>query len=94
VQRFQQESKENWAACRALFAHARSAVGQPPEDESSLAEWATLLYRAVGYAERMGNIPDAATLAVKSMKARQKVPGQEPEDTLWSMANGGIGIQT
>jgi hypothetical protein len=34
----------------------------------------------------MGNIPDAATLAVKSMKARQKVPGQEPEDTLWSMA--------
>jgi hypothetical protein len=22
---------ENWAACRALFAHARSAVGQPPE---------------------------------------------------------------
>jgi hypothetical protein len=23
---------ENWAACLALFAHARSAVGQPPEE--------------------------------------------------------------
>ncbi|KAF1935592.1 hypothetical protein EJ02DRAFT_471078 [Clathrospora elynae] len=40
---------ENWVTCCALFAHARSAVGQPPEHESSLAEWATLLYRAACY---------------------------------------------
>ncbi|KAF2679262.1 hypothetical protein K458DRAFT_394168 [Lentithecium fluviatile CBS 122367] len=29
---------ENWAACQALFAHARSAVEQQPEGQSSLAE--------------------------------------------------------
>jgi hypothetical protein len=77
---------ENWAACQALFAHAKAAVGQQPEDESSLAEWATLLYRAAWYAERMGNSTDAATLATKSMTARKKVLGQEHQDTLSSMA--------
>ncbi|CAA9959477.1 hypothetical protein PTMSG1_02895 [Pyrenophora teres f. maculata] len=29
---------ENWAACQALFAHAKAAVGQRPDDELSLAE--------------------------------------------------------
>ncbi|OAG04887.1 uncharacterized protein CC84DRAFT_1092887, partial [Paraphaeosphaeria sporulosa] len=77
---------ENWTVCQALFAHARSAAGQQPEDKSSLAEWATLLYRAAWYAEMTGNITDAVTLAVKSMKARKKVLGQEHEDTLWSIA--------
>ncbi|KAF1934525.1 hypothetical protein EJ02DRAFT_390527, partial [Clathrospora elynae] len=77
---------ENWVTCRALFAHARSAIGQPPEHESSLAEWATLLYRAAWYAEGMGNSTDAATLATKSMRARKKVLGQEHQDTLSSMA--------
>jgi hypothetical protein len=84
---------ENWAACCALFAHARSAVEQPPEDELSLAEWATLLYRAAWYAERMGNITDVATMATKSMKARKKVLGQEHEDTLSSMAMMGSGYR-
>ncbi|KAI2474908.1 TPR-12 multi-domain protein [Pyrenophora tritici-repentis] len=77
---------ENWVTCRALFAHARSAIGQLPEHESSLAEWATLLYRAAWYAERMGNSTDAATLATESMRARKKVLGQEHQDTLSSMA--------
>ncbi|KAI1663834.1 TPR-12 multi-domain protein [Pyrenophora tritici-repentis] len=77
---------ENWVACRALNAHAKAAIGQLPEHESSLAEWATLLYRAAWFAERMGNSTDAATLATESMKARKKVLGQEHEDTLSSMA--------
>jgi tetratricopeptide (TPR) repeat protein len=77
---------ENWAACRALYAHAKAAVGQQPKDESSIAEWATVLYRAAWYAERMGNIADAEMLATKAMKARKKVLGQEHEDTLWSVA--------
>jgi tetratricopeptide (TPR) repeat protein len=76
----------NWAACEALFAHAKAAVGQQPEDESSLAEWATLLYRAAWYAVRMGDSTDAAILATKSMRAREKVLGREHQDTLSSMA--------
>ncbi|KAF2676434.1 putative kinesin [Lentithecium fluviatile CBS 122367] len=76
---------ENWAACQALFAHAKSATGQRPEGESSLAEWATLLYRAAWYAEGIGNIADAKEFALKSMKVRSRVLGQEHEDTLCSM---------
>ena len=81
---------ENWKACQALFAHARSAVEQPPEDGSSLAKWALLLYRVAWYAEKIGNVSDAATFAMKSMKARKKVLGQEHEDTLRSMAMVGL----
>ncbi|KAF2023428.1 TPR-like protein, partial [Setomelanomma holmii] len=77
---------EIWAVCQALFAHARSAVGQPPKDKSSLAEWASLRYRAAWYAEGMGNTTDAVTLAIESMKARKNVLGQEHKDTLSSMA--------
>jgi tetratricopeptide (TPR) repeat protein len=81
---------ENWAACRALYAHAKAAVGQQPKDESSIAEWATVLYRAAWYAERMGNIADAKMLATKAMKARKKVLGQKHEDTVWSVAMVGL----
>jgi tetratricopeptide (TPR) repeat protein len=76
---------ENWAACKRLFAHAKSAAGQQPEGDASLAQWATLLYRAAWYAWRMGNVTDAERLAVKSMKARRRILGQDHEDTLRSM---------
>jgi hypothetical protein len=81
---------ENWAACQALYAHAKAALGQQPKDELSIAEWATVLYRAAWFAERVGNIADAEMLATKAMKARKKVLGQEHEDTLWSVAMVGL----
>ncbi|KAF1828117.1 hypothetical protein BDW02DRAFT_283204, partial [Decorospora gaudefroyi] len=81
---------ENWAACQALYAHAKAAIGQQPKDKSSVAEWATLLYRAAWFAERIGNIADAEMLAIKAMKARKKVLGQEHKDTLWSVAMVGL----
>ncbi|KAF2830091.1 hypothetical protein CC86DRAFT_444102 [Ophiobolus disseminans] len=46
---------ENWAACQALFAHAKAAASQEPEAASALIEWATLLYRAAWYAGSKGN---------------------------------------
>jgi hypothetical protein len=49
-----------------------------------------VLYRAVWFAERIGNIADAEMLAGKAMKARKKVLGQEHEDTLWSVAMVGL----
>jgi len=81
---------ENWAACQTLYAHAKAAVGQRPEDELSIAEWATVLYRAAWFAGRIGNITDAEMLATKAMKARKKVLGQEHEDTLRSVAMVGL----
>jgi tetratricopeptide (TPR) repeat protein len=81
---------ENWAACQALYAHAKAAIGQQPKDNSSIAGWATVLYRAAWFAVRTGNVTDAEMLATKAMKARKRVLGQEHEDTLWSAALIGL----
>jgi hypothetical protein len=77
---------ENWAACQALFAHAKSAVGHQPEADACVEKWATVLFRAAWYACMIGNSADAETLAVKSMKARKRVLGQKHEDTIQSIA--------
>jgi tetratricopeptide (TPR) repeat protein len=77
---------ENWKACQALFAHAKAAASQEPEAVSSLAEWATLLYRAAWYAESKGNAAEAETLAEQSMKVRKKVLGRDHPDTMNSIA--------
>ncbi|KAF1935763.1 hypothetical protein EJ02DRAFT_360766 [Clathrospora elynae] len=77
---------ENWAACQALVAHAKSAVEHRPEAERSQAIWAKLLYRTGWYALKKGNATEAEELAVKSMKTLKKVLGQEHIETLRSMA--------
>jgi hypothetical protein len=81
---------ENWATCQELFAHAKAAVGQQPEDKSSKAEWATVLYRAAWFAGETGKIADAKALAMKAMKARKEVLGQGHDDTLMSTAMVGL----
>ncbi|KAF2030278.1 hypothetical protein EK21DRAFT_100501 [Setomelanomma holmii] len=78
---------KNWAACQALFAHAKSALGHEPKAAACVTEWATVLYRAAWYAEQIGNSPDATTLALKSMKVRKK-HGQSGLDSLESRAVG------
>jgi hypothetical protein len=77
---------ENWAACQALFAHAKAAASYKPEEASMLVEWARLLYHAAWYALRKGSAGDVEALAVQSLKARKKILGREHEDTMWSMA--------
>jgi hypothetical protein len=77
---------ENWTACRALFAHAKAALEQQPHDDSSIADWATILFRAAWYAESTGSVADAVTLATKALKAREKMLGHEHEDTIQSIA--------
>ena len=81
---------ENWAACQALYAHVRAAVEQQPKDESSIAQWATMLHHAAWYAQNIGNTAEAKTLAMKSMEARKKVLGEEHEDTLSTMLIMGL----
>ncbi|KAF2822311.1 hypothetical protein CC86DRAFT_301169, partial [Ophiobolus disseminans] len=77
---------ENWAACQALFAHAKAALEQRPHDDSSIADWATILYRAAWYAESTGIVADAVTLATEAWKARKKMLGDEHKDTIQSIA--------
>jgi hypothetical protein len=65
---------ETWGTCQALFPHAESAAEQQPKETSSLVEWATLLYYAARYSWKKGNYNNAKKLAIKSMKARTKLP--------------------
>ena len=77
---------ENWTKCQALFPHAKSAVAQQPAVESSLQDWALILYHAAWYAWAKGSYIEAATMALKATRTRQKVLGLEDEKTLESMA--------
>ena len=77
---------ENWTKCQALFPHAKSAVAQEPAVESSLQDWALILYHAAWYAWAKGSYAEAATMALKAKRTRQKVLGPEDEETLNSMA--------
>ncbi|KAL5370882.1 hypothetical protein DPSP01_014618 [Paraphaeosphaeria sporulosa] len=79
-----------WGRCQALFVYAKSAAAQHPERGSSVIEWATLLYSAAWYAWMKGSAAEAEKLAVKYMKARRKVLGQEHENTVLSMEMVGL----
>ncbi|KAM0168838.1 hypothetical protein ACHAPF_010602 [Botrytis cinerea] len=81
---------ENWVQCRTLFPHAKLALLHEPEEQNSLQEWASILYKAGWYAWQMGNGKDAEKLSVKSMKVRKKIFGREHDDTLNSMAIVGL----
>ena len=81
---------ENWAKCQALFPHAKSAAAQRPEEQDSLIEWASVLYRAAWYAWRKGNGTEAEKMSVMAMNTRKKLLGQEHEKTLSSMAMVGL----
>ena len=76
---------ENWTKCQALFPHAKSAVAQEPAVESSLQDWALILYHAAWYAWAKGSYAEAATMALKATRTRQKVLGPEDDETLNSM---------
>ena len=77
---------ENWAECRALFPHAKSAAAVAPKKKESLQDWATVLYKAAWYAWRIGNGAEAEKFAIQAMGARMEVLGQEQEETLDAVA--------
>jgi len=84
---------ENWTACQALFPHAKSAAAQKPKGQESLKMWATILYRAAWYAQRVGNWAGAEEMSVAAAKTRKKLLGQEHEDTLRSVSLvGGVHV--
>ncbi len=84
---------ENWAKCQELFPHAQSAVAQQPEGQDSLNDWASILYKAAWYAWRMGKGVEAEELSIQAMKVREKILGQEHNDSLSSMAMVGLAYQ-
>lgn len=77
---------ENWAKCRSLFPHVKSAVSQQPESRESLQHWATLLYRGAWYAWQSGKIACVREMASNSRKQRVKLLGAEDNEALDSTA--------
>jgi hypothetical protein len=75
----------NWSTCKALFPHAKSVLLQQPKGDTSLCEWALLLYKGAWYTWRKGSIADAEKMAVTSMQVRSKVLSKKHEETLSSM---------
>jgi Tetratricopeptide repeat len=81
---------ENWSICQALFPHAKSALAQPPEDERSMREWASILYNAAWYAWERGDYSDSEKMSVKAMNTRKRVLGREHKETLNSIGMVGL----
>ncbi|KAH7318969.1 hypothetical protein BKA65DRAFT_569095 [Rhexocercosporidium sp. MPI-PUGE-AT-0058] len=81
---------ENWVRCQELFPHAQSAAAQKPEAEESLKDWASLMYKAAGYAWRMGKGVEAENMAVYAAKVRKKILGDKHSDTLNGIAMVGL----
>ncbi|KAF7942882.1 uncharacterized protein EAE97_006336 [Botrytis byssoidea] len=67
---------------RRRASNRRSAISHKPEEQTSLVECASILYKASWYAWEMGNGKDAENLSVKAMKVRKEILGREHEDTL------------
>ena len=81
---------ENWVRCQALFPHAQSAAAQQPEEQDSLRDWASILYKAAWYAWSMGKGVEAEKMSVQAMKVRKRILGREHNNTLDSMAMVGL----
>jgi hypothetical protein len=81
---------ENWDRCQALFPHAQSAAAQEPKEQDSLLDWASILYKAAWYALRMGKYVEAEDMAVRAMKVRKKILGNEHDHTLIAMTMVGV----
>jgi tetratricopeptide (TPR) repeat protein len=81
---------ENWVKCQTLFPHALSAVLQQPEEEDSLRDWASILYKAAWYAWSIGKGVEAEKMSIQALKVRKKILGREHKDTLSSMGMVGL----
>jgi tetratricopeptide (TPR) repeat protein len=73
---------ENWTVCRDLFPHVKLSATERPEEQESLKDWASILYKAAWYAWRVGYVHDAEVMSVNSMETRASLFGQEHENTV------------
>jgi tetratricopeptide (TPR) repeat protein len=85
---------ENWKACQALFPHAQAAVACRPTGGGALEAWASVLFKAAWYASEMGNYHRAKEMDRAALKAREATLGAEHPDTLTSVSNLGLVLES
>lgn len=81
---FPEANVENWPLCRILFPHAKYIIGQVPNDSTTLAKWARVMFNAALYALDQGDSSSQLEMASNSMTATSKILGDEHVLTLWS----------
>ncbi|KAI4205835.1 MAG: hypothetical protein LQ350_000020 [Teloschistes chrysophthalmus] len=77
---------ENWAICKGLFPHAKSAIAQRPKAEGSMREWVSLMYNAALYAWEIGSTGEALQLSRTALEDAEKILGHQHWKTLQCMA--------
>ncbi|KAK7928766.1 hypothetical protein PG985_005764 [Apiospora marii] len=84
---------KNWEVCRKLFPHAENALNYRPYSETSLENWALILYNA-GCVSMLGGVlrdegqwEAAEKLFVEVMERSKQKLGADHPSTLNSMAN-------
>ncbi|KAH6648299.1 hypothetical protein BKA67DRAFT_521943 [Truncatella angustata] len=82
---------ENWERCQLFFPHVILTATRKPKNRGLWHDWALVLYKGAWYAWKMRNGIQTETLALLSMKARNKVLGEDHDDTLCSMVFVGRG---
>ncbi|KAF2731339.1 TPR-like protein, partial [Polyplosphaeria fusca] len=78
---------ENWNTCQALFPHAQAVVACRPSSDSVLKVWASVLSKAMVYANDMGYYQIAEEMGRRALKARETTLGAEDPCTLSSVSN-------
>ena len=76
---------EHWAIWQSHLPHAKLAAAQRPEEQESLLDWASILYKTSWYMCRMGDLVEAEKMSIQAMKVQETILGQEHNDTLCSM---------
>ncbi|ETS78637.1 hypothetical protein PFICI_10699 [Pestalotiopsis fici W106-1] len=78
---------ENWGQWKVLLPQARSAAAQRPKNnQESLQDWATVLYKMAWYLKQMGRGNEGQVVAEDAMKIRMRLFGRDNKESLRAIA--------
>ncbi|PCD20331.1 hypothetical protein AU210_016198 [Fusarium oxysporum f. sp. radicis-cucumerinum] len=77
---------ENWAVCRALFAHIEAAAEYRPNEDNLKKIWSGLLHNGGWYAWLQGRYAVAERMLSQGKRTREKLLGKDHEATLASIS--------
>jgi len=85
---------KNWTECQRLDPHIAVIVKKEPGDSEDALRWARLLTNAGWYQQMRGRYNEAEQINRRALKVREKVLGREHPDTLASVNNLALVLQS
>ena len=83
---------ENREASRALFPHVQAAIARRPTNDGALKAWASVLAKAMVYADETGYYQTAQEMGRCVLEARETTLGAEHPDTLFSVSELAVAL--